>query len=306
MRDTFSLLLSSQAFSGIAAAAAHGRAVHAYIIEGENGMGKHSMARLLCAALMCTSTAPPCFACSACRRIFSTEHPDVHFFKSQKKNIPVAEIRALTNSAIETSYEGGKRIFIIEDAQNMTIAAQNCLLKTLEEPEGDAVFILLAHTGEQLLSTVRSRCRRIRLQERSRADILAQLHLLGFTDPDATRAAEACGGNIGRAIEMCKSGPAMENIHRAEHLLELADSGSLSGVCAHLATCKECLPEVLYSLEGLLCTRLEVDPNNTKSLVRLKETQQAQIRIKGNINFGLLTDALARGLVVGENIWQRS
>ena len=149
--------------------------MHAYLITGQPGTGKRTFAHLIAAALLCASEAPPCLECGICRRVTEDKHPDVHIFSSSKKSIAADDIRTLCEHAQETSYEGGRRVFIINDAHKMTQAAQNCLLKTLEEPEGSAVFILISAYPEQLLSTVRSRCRIIRIGERSREAVAAQL-----------------------------------------------------------------------------------------------------------------------------------
>lgn len=294
-------MLKGNEFTNIKNAASKDKSVHAYIIQGQQGMGKRSLAALLCASLLCQSQDAPCLKCNTCRRILSGEHPDVHFFKGAKKNISVDEMRKLSERSIESSYEGGKRVFIINDAHNMTVPAQNCLLKTLEEPSGNAVFVLLASTGG-LLPTVRSRCRTISISERSVQDISAQLKLLGYGDACDT-AASISGGNIGRAIEAASG--SMEHANAAQKLLKVADGGSFSELAALLATYKDNIIPILENTQSLLGLRLREDPSDLITLVRIKEINDALDRIKRNINYGLLADKLARGLTTGEISWQR-
>ncbi|MBR3750535.1 MAG: hypothetical protein IKK58_02075 [Clostridia bacterium] len=297
-----SLLLKGNEFKNIKNAAAKDKSVHAYIIQGQQGMGKRSLASLLCAALLCPSHDAPCLECSTCRRILSGEHPDVHFFKGAKKNISVDEMRKLSERSIESSYEGGKRVFIINDAHSMTVPAQNCLLKTLEEPSGSAVFVLLSSSGG-LLPTVRSRCRAISLTERSVEQITDQLRLLGYSSEVSATAAKISGGNIGKAIEAANG--SMAGANAAQDLLKAADRGNLYEISALLAKNKDNIVPILENTQSLLGLRLREDPSSLITLVRIREVNDALERIKRNINYGLLSDKLARGLTTGEITWQR-
>ena len=302
MLTNYSLLLSGVEFEHIRNAAEAGRSVHAYIIQGTRGMGKRSLALLLAAALVCPSSTPPCLSCNGCKRVLSGEHPDVHVFTSAKRSISVDEMRRLSERSLESSYEGGKRVFIINDAHTMTVQAQNCLLKTLEEPSGSAVFILLC-ASDGLLSTIRSRCRTIRMNERSVADISAQLVKLGYSSDDALSAARVAGGNIGRAIAIVKG--EMGAVQSAQKLLNAVNGGSLPQAVSILASCKDNVTQVLENLQSLLELELQAHPEDLKALVRIKSVDEALARIKSNINYGLLTDKLARSLITGETVWQR-
>ena len=301
--NSFSLLLSGNEYSRVRSAAQDGNSVHAYIIKGQEGMGKTSLALLLSAALLCPNDRPPCFECSTCRRILAKEHPDVHIFKGAKKSISVSEMRKLSETSIESSYEGGKRVFIITNAHTMTVQAQNCLLKTLEEPSENAVFILLS-TTDGLLPTINSRCRSITMSERSVKDISDQLVLLGVDRQDALNAAELSGGNIGKAIAIA-NGESRSAAAIARKLLAEADTGVLWRTASVLTDCQDMLPAVIANALTLLALRIEQDPSDLKSLIRIKELNDALMRIKSNINYGLLTDKLARGLISGETVWQR-
>lgn len=301
--EDISLLLSGSEFARLKASAARGRGVHAYLITGQPGTGKRTFAHLIAAALLCASEAPPCLECGICRRVTEDKHPDVHIFSSSKKSIAADDIRTLCEHAQETSYDGGRRVFIINDAHKMTQAAQNCLLKTLEEPEGSAVFILISAYPEQLLSTVRSRCRIIRIGERSREAVAAQLVRRGTDAQTADRAAAACGGCIGAALAAaCGEAPGAEKAHS---LLTAADSGSFYKVWFVLNQSKDNAEEMLRASESLLALKLEEDPSDVRTLMRIRAINQALTRLKGNINYGLICDKLAREFIIGETVWQR-
>jgi DNA polymerase III delta' subunit len=160
------------------AAARRLRLPHALIVEGLRGGGKSVVMRWLAAALLCPSELDedePCGGCRTCARVASEQHPDLHVLhrardeddvKEHKLSyyvIKVDQIRAAQETLARHAVEGRARVLLIADADAMEEEAQNALLKTLEEP-GVATFLLLEATRpEQLLSTVRSRARRLRV-----------------------------------------------------------------------------------------------------------------------------------------------
>jgi DNA polymerase-3 subunit delta' len=121
-------------------------------------VGKRTLAMHCAMALLCKGDAKPCFACPTCIRILDGTHPDVKIIPGEK-TIGVDVIREAIRLTGEHSYEGGHRVIVIDRAEKMTAQAQNCLLKTLEEPPEDTVFLLMAEEASSLLPTVVSRCR---------------------------------------------------------------------------------------------------------------------------------------------------
>ena len=111
--------------------------VHAYLLCGPRGTGKKSVARLCAMAAVCRAEGEkPCGTCGPCRRILSDTHPDVHTIRPEKgkQTIGVDVMRDMIAEVGVKSFENTTKVLIIPDAQKMTPAAQNCLLKTLEEP----------------------------------------------------------------------------------------------------------------------------------------------------------------------------
>lgn len=141
-----------------------GLAQHAYIFEGERGVGTDECARLFAAALTCEKEeSAPCGACNACLMAKAKTHPDIYIVSpvEGKKNITVDKIREIVNDAYTKPYESGKKVYIISYGDDMNEQAQNAFLKVLEEPPQYAAFIILCENYESLLQTVRSRCTRI-------------------------------------------------------------------------------------------------------------------------------------------------
>ncbi len=139
-----------------------GRASHFYLISGPEGSGKHTLARLLSAALMCQEPQKPCLRCSACRKLLADTHPDcITVEDPTHKNVPVKLVREFREDAFIRPNEGAKKIYIFP--QELGVEGQNTLLKILEEPPSYGVFILLTDNPEKLLPTVRSRCTELKL-----------------------------------------------------------------------------------------------------------------------------------------------
>ena len=187
--------------------------VHAYLITGEKGTGKKTLARLMGAVLLCSSEEEkPCGICRNCILAESGEHPDLIVIekghplapgvKKDRSTIPVEDIREMIRLCGIRSTEGNMRVVLLFDADRMTPQAQNCLLKTLEEPPSDTCMILVTDHMESLLPTVISRCRTLRLKAWEDAYILSVLKDKGITGTRASEAVALSGGSIGQAIEL--------------------------------------------------------------------------------------------------------
>lgn len=150
---------------------------HAYIIEGARGSGKHTIAKYTAAALSCEkksdSLAPlPCGACEACRKILSSISPDVITVGTEDKaTMGVDVIRAIREDVYTVPNDLDNKIYIIEDADKMTVQAQNAFLLTLEEPPAHVGFILLCENAQNLLETIKSRAPILRTEPISKDDI---------------------------------------------------------------------------------------------------------------------------------------
>ncbi len=133
-----------------------GRMPAAVILEGPAGSGRNNLAHLIAAGLLC-SEGFPCGECNSCRKVFFTGHPDVTVVLPEKKkaNISVEQIRAVRSDAFVRAVEGKAKVYIIGGSMN--VAAQNALLKVLEEPPAGVYFIVICQHRNELLETVISR-----------------------------------------------------------------------------------------------------------------------------------------------------
>ncbi|MCF8020394.1 MAG: DNA polymerase III subunit delta' [Vallitaleaceae bacterium] len=179
---------------------------HAYIIEGESGKGKKRLANTYAKVMQCQAHGiEACDACRSCHSYDSGNHPDViHIRASKKTGIGVDDIREQVNKDVFIKpYVYDYKIYIIHEAEKMTIQAQNALLKTLEEPPIHVRFILLATHTHTFLSTILSRCVVIRLRALRQTCIEDYLEKdLGVPDYQAKLYASFARGNMGRALAL--------------------------------------------------------------------------------------------------------
>ena len=181
---------------------------HAYILSGEQGTGRRSLADTFAMTLLCERQGgAPCLECHSCRQALSGNHPDLIRMTHEKAAIGVEDIRGQVNDTIVIRpYSGPYKIYIIDEAEKMTIQAQNALLKTIEEPPAYAVIILLTTNLDTFLPTIMSRC--VQLKMRPLDEITIQNYLSANFSVPETKAevyAAFARGNIGKAVDMAQS-----------------------------------------------------------------------------------------------------
>ncbi len=182
---------------------------HCYLITGPEGSGKKTLAALLAAAMECTGDGnPPCGKCPQCRKVLGGIHPDVITVDSDKRNLTVDLIRQARQDAFIRPNEGKKKIYILPRAQDLLEAAQNALLKIIEEPPPNGVFLLLCTNRDRLLPTIRSRCAELALEPLEEGLLLAELaRRCPQTTPEARQEAAArSGGFLGQALTLLENG----------------------------------------------------------------------------------------------------
>lgn len=135
---------------------------HFYLISGPSGSGKHTLAKLLAAAILCEGSRKPCLNCNPCRKVMDGTHPDfITVEDPEHKNVAVKIVRQFREDMFIRPNESEYKIYLFP--QDLGIEGQNALLKILEEPPSYGVFLLLTDNPEKLLPTVRSRCTELKL-----------------------------------------------------------------------------------------------------------------------------------------------
>lgn len=188
---------------------ATGKVSHAYIINGEKSSGKEFIAKVFAMALQCEKGGvEPCQECRSCKQALSGNHPDIIRVTHEKPNtISVDDIRVQVNNDVAIKpYSSSRKIYIINEAEKMTVQAQNALLKTLEEPPEYTVILLLTANVNSLLPTILSRC--VVLNMKPVPDELVKrflMHQMEVPDYKAEVCVAFARGNIGKAKALASS-----------------------------------------------------------------------------------------------------
>lgn len=304
---------------------------HAYILNGERGSGKKMLANLFSMSLQCQNrdeNGDACGKCQSCRQAVSGNQPDIIRVTHEKPGtISVDDIREQVNNDIVIKpYSSRYKIYIIPEADLMTVQAQNALLKTIEEPPEYAVIMLLTENAETLLPTIRSRC--VMMKLRNIKDQLVKKYLMEQMEiPDYK--ADVCvafaQGNVGKAIMLATSEYFIEIKEEAVHLLKNIDEMDV--------------PELMEAVKKCMTYKLEINDyldiiaiwyrdvliyKATKSVDRvvfsdqlryikaraskssyegieniLNGIEKAKARLKANVNFELVMELLL--LTIKEN-----
>ncbi len=204
-----SLLGNERLKQNLAESLAKGHISHFYLISGPEGSGKHTLARLLAAAILCQGRRKPCMACTPCRKVLDGNHPDfITVDDPEKKTVTVDLIRQARSDIYVQPNESDYKIYLFPRAQDMGLPGQNALLKVLEEPPKYGVFLLLTDNPEKLLPTVRSRCTELKMQGLNMDSLLSQLRRAfpQAQEEDLLAAAQRSGGFLGQAKALLEGG----------------------------------------------------------------------------------------------------
>lgn len=199
----------------------------AYMLIGEPGMGKKTIAESFAESILCEERKPGeyehCGKCRSCHQVETGNHPDCIFVTHEKSNlISVDEIREQLVSDVEIKpYQGSKKVYIVPDAEMMNEQAQNALLKTLEEPPEYAVIILLVANADLMLPTLLSRSIKLPLaplpDQVIEEKLIKDYYIQKYRTSSIVKFAR---GNLGRAIEMSENDDFIEDKNTASDIMK--------------------------------------------------------------------------------------
>ncbi len=257
---------NSHLLAPLTAAARAGRLAGAYLLEGPAGSGKKTLAAYLSALFTCPNVTEkgPCFSCRDCENVSYGSHPDVVTLTPEKDRdtLSVESVRRANEVAQTAPIHAARRVFIIPDASRMNAAAQNALLKNLEEPRSSSVYLLLCEEAAGVLATIRSRCIIYRTElfsEATLAEEISRRHPSAARE-DVLLAARLSGGALGAALSFFGDKKVADCRKKVQAYLELiCKNAPYESFCALLGaeTKKEFLPlfyrVLLSGVRDLLC-----------------------------------------------------
>lgn len=300
-----------------------GNLSHAYIINGEYGSGRQTIASALAKTIQCqskTDDTDACGVCTSCKQAESHNHPDIKYITHDKTSISVNDIREQLNNDISIiPYSSEYKIYIIPDANKMTEQAQNALLKTIEEPPVYAIIILLTENCDSLLPTIRSRCVTLTMNPVEKDKICTYLENKFQLEPEQAQiAANYCQGNIGKAIRFASSSDFIEMKNQVLKLLKNLDSMDIASIIdtikefsTHKNDINDYLDLMLLWYRDVLMFKVTKDANlllysDEYSAISEQATKRdyenieniiaaidkAKVRLKANVNFDVTIELM--------------
>jgi DNA polymerase-3 subunit delta' len=204
---------------------------HAYVLAGPEGSGKSLAARAFAAALLCPDGG--CGECRACRLALEDHHPNEFIVEPEGRDIHVDTVREeVWHPAYRTAPEPGRKVFVIREADRLSPAAADTLLKVLEEPPADAVLLLLSARAHELPDTVLSRCHVVTFSALAESFVVEALTQEGIDATRARLAARLTGGNMGRARRLANDPNGLAFRDAAQEAVRLAAQGPAGALAA--------------------------------------------------------------------------
>nr|WP_242987406.1 DNA polymerase III subunit delta' [Anaerobacterium chartisolvens] len=223
-----------EVIDGLAFSIKNDRVAHAYVFTGPKGIGKRTVAKLFAGMLLCTcrTDMASCANCPSCSTYMEGSNPDFFVIERENSAIGIEEIRGIQSSILVKPLYSEKKVYVIADAENMTVQAQNCLLKILEEPPPYAVIILTASNYKALMETIRSRTLRYNFRKNTPQEVRTVLaDRLGENNPRLDFLAAYADGVIGAALQIADSEEfASLRDSAVDVFMRLSAKASLSGV----------------------------------------------------------------------------
>ena len=248
-----------------------GNVAHAYIISGDAGSGKKTLAYAFAETLECEAGGTEaCGTCQSCLQVSTGNYPDIITVTHEKPNlISVDEVRdQLINTIDIKPYKGKYKIYIIPDAE-LNVQAQNAMLKTIEEPPAYAVILLLTTNLDKLLETVKSRCLKLQTKPIRERDVLAYLtNVMGLTKEKAYFCLDFAQGNLGKAIKLAGN----------DEYAAIVDS--VVGVLAHIDEMDvETLGKAVKDIE-----QFKMSMNDYMDLMMMWYRDAMMLKVTGNVD----------------------
>ena len=295
---------------------------HAYLFQGEEGVGKEALARTFAAGLQCQSESAdkPCKECVSCRQMESGNQPDVIWVTREKASLGVDEIREqLCNTMDIKPFSSPYKIYLVPEAEKMTEAAQNALLKTIEEPPEYGIVILMTSNISALLPTIQSRCPTMEFRPLSTAVVESYVkEHCQVPDYQARASAAFAQGNLGKAMRYAKS---EDFIERKDHIISLLrhveqmDLSEMLAVIKDLGTRKDevrdyidlmvlwyrdvllfkatkDINQLLFQDEASYISREASHRSYEKIEEILQAFEKAKVRLRANVNFDITMELM--------------
>ena len=262
---------------------------HSYLFWGTEGIGKKLIAKEVAKRILCLEKNMQDCKCKSCIEFDSDNNPDFQLIEASDGKIKIDQIREMQRKIAEKPIISSQKVYLIDDADTMTVEAQNCLLKTLEEPPEYITIILICSNEDTMLSTIKSRCTRMHFEPIEKEKVKQFIHA-NYPDIEMSdKIIELAQGSIGKAIRLNWNKDVYENIEKILLSMQTKDLIDIVQMSDGIYKAKEDIQSILEYINVML---LELSRQNKKYINCVEIVEDTKKRLKANSNYDMCIDNL--------------
>ena len=261
---------------------------HSYVFWGIEGIGKKIFAKEFAKRILCLTQEEDC-KCKSCIEIDSNNNPDFQLIEPNESKVKIEQIREMQRKVAEKPIISDKKVYIIDNADTMTTEAQNCLLKTLEEPPEYITIILICTNEDNLLSTIKSRCTRMCFEPINIEEIKRYVKKNYPEEEISDNIIKLSQGSIGKTIKLNQNKNIYENIEKIFLNMQSKDLIEIVEMSEEIYKAKEEISSILDYMNVIL---LKLSKQNIKYIRCIEIVEQTKKRLKANSNYDMCIDNL--------------
>lgn len=262
---------------------------HSYLFVGTSGIGKTLFAKEFAKAILCQQEEKACGNCKSCLAFEDKNHTDFIEIIPQEKGIKIEQIRQMQEKVLEKPVLGERKVYLIKDADSMTREAQNCLLKTLEEPPSFITIILVASNESLLLTTIKSRCTKVAFNPIANEELINFLKTQEGFENITPNMIQSFGGSIEKAKKMQEK---QEVYAIIEQVFSHIEENSLIDAMQQLKCLYENKEEIHEMLDYINVILLQKAKQNPCYLQYIETVEQTKRNLRANSNYDMSIDYL--------------
>ena len=261
---------------------------HSYIFWGIEGIGKRLIAQEFAKNILCLEQQENC-KCKSCIEFDSNNNPDFQLIEPSEGKVKIEQIREMQRKIAEKPIISEKKVYIIDEADTMTTEAQNCLLKTLEEPPQYITIILICTNEDNLLSTIKSRCTRMHFDSIDTEKVKKHIKQYFPEQEISENIINLSQGSIGKALKLNKNKSIYENIEKILLSMQNKDLIDIIQMSEEIYKTKEEINSILDYMNVIL---LKLSKQNIKYIRGIEIVEQTKKRLKASSNYDMCIDNL--------------
>ncbi|MBQ2938249.1 MAG: DNA polymerase III subunit delta' [Clostridia bacterium] len=260
---------------------------HSYLFVGTEGIGKTLIAKEFAKMILCSDENKYCNKCKSCIEFDTNNNPDFKIIEPDGNSLKIEQIREFQSKVAEKPIISNKKVYIIKDSDKMTQEAQNCLLKTLEEPPGYVVIILIGSNENAFLSTIKSRCMILHFDKISNEEIEKYLEENHQIKINSKIMIDAFQGSIGKALQLKEKQEEYERIEEIIYNLENKDKIDILNMSEIIYKSKDDKQEILDYMNVVFLNLAKKSSKYANCIHIVEETKK---RLQSNANYDMCID----------------